>query len=65
MYAVRAGIRDIGKESSGQLALNVEIPLLYVSVFRITVAANAIIGSQRGAAVCEPRSSICLGLPVR
>ena len=33
MHTVRSRIRQIDKETGGQLALDTEVPLLYVSVF--------------------------------
>src|ERR1700756_4149214 len=46
MYAVRAGICDLREKACWQLALDVEVPLLDVSVLRITVPADPEIRGQ-------------------
>src|ERR1700751_906394 len=53
MHAMRAGMGHIGEESTRQLALGVEIPLLNIAFLRIAVSADPEIRSQRGAAVRE------------
>ena len=45
------GIRHIREEPRRQLPLDVEIPLLNISVLRIVVPAGSIVGGQCGIAV--------------
>ena len=40
MHTVRTCIGDIGKESAGQLTLDIEVPLLHISIFLYRVAGR-------------------------
>src|SRR5271155_416813 len=57
MNTVRARVSHIGKEASGQLALDVEIPLLHIAPLRIAMTTFPVIRSQVRACSkeCETR----------
>src|SRR5579862_7554877 len=56
MHSVGSSVCYIGEEASRELALNIEIPLLHISVLRIAVSADPEVGSQRGTAVSSHKA---------
>src|SRR5579864_113332 len=51
MDTVRSGIGDVGEETRRQFALDVKVPLLYISPLRIAMSADPKIRSQAGVAI--------------